>query len=167
MAYTIERAKPEDARDFAHIQTESWKAAFREILSPDVLAASTALDRTTTMYERLIAQQIGNGYLLRVDGLPHCIAWWDATRANDMPGYAELICIHSLQDRWRQGYGSKMIAQVLADMAAAGYQRAMLWVFRENHTTARRFYEKHDFRPNGREKIGLGTVELCYEKALT
>lgn len=166
MAYTIERAKPGDAKDFAYIQTESWKSAFREILSSDVLAASTELDRAMAMYERLIAQQIGYGYLLRVDGAPHCIAWWAATREDDMPGYAELICIHSLQDGWHQGYGSKMMAQVLADMAAAGYQRVMLWVFRENHT-ARHFYEKHGFSANGREKIGLGALELCYEKNLT
>ena len=166
MAYTIERAKPEDAQAFAHIQTESWKAALKEIIPTDVLAASTALDRATAMYEKLIAQQIGNGYLLRVDGVPHCIAWWDVTRENDMPGYAELICIHSLKDRWRQGYGSKMMAHVLSDMAAAGYQRAMLWVFRDNHP-ARQFYEKHEFATNGREKIALGAVELCYEKNLT
>ena len=166
MAYTIERAKPADAQAYAYIQTESWKAAFKGIIPPDVLAASTAMDRATAMYERLIAQQIGNGYLLRVDGKPHCIAWWAATREDDMPGYAELICIHSLQDRWHQGYGSKMMAQVLSDMAAAGHQRAMLWVFRENHPT-RRFYEKHGFTTNGREKIALGAVELCYEKNLT
>lgn len=46
-----------------------------------------------------------------------------------MTGYAELICIHSLQDNWRKGYGSKMMEQILSDMEKAGYAHALLWVF--------------------------------------
>ena len=65
-----------------------------------------------------------------VEGTPHCIAWWDATRENDMPGYAELICIHSLQNLWRKGYGSKMMDAVLRGIAAAGYTKVMLGFLR-------------------------------------
>lgn len=165
MGYTIEKARPGDEQALAHIQTESWKAAFQQILSPDVLEKSTSLALAAVMYQRLLENDVGNGYILRVDGEPHCIAWWDASREADMPGYAELICIHSLPERWHMGYGSRMMQQVLADMAAAGYHRAMLWVFAEN-TAARRFYEKHGFSANNREKIGLGALEICYEKAL-
>ena len=107
------------------------------------------------MYRRLLEAGIGNGYLLRVEGSPHCIAWWDATREKDMPGYAELICIHSLQNRWRMGYGSKMMEAVLRDAAAAGYEKIMLWVFEKN-AGARRFYEANGFSPNGRTQLGLG-----------
>lgn len=97
--------------------------------------------------------------------IPHCIAWWDATREKDMPGYAELICIHSLQDQWRNGYGSKMMNTVLQDITIAGYSKVMLWVFADN-TRARHFYEAHGFTTKGKIKPDCAPTEICYEKCL-
>ena len=80
MEYFIERVKLGDEATLAFIQTESWKAGFNDILSADVLQRCTQIDKATAMYRRLLEQNIGNGYLLRVNGNPHCIAWWDASR---------------------------------------------------------------------------------------
>ena len=165
MEYTIERVKLGDETVLAYIQTESWKAGFKDILSADVLERCTQVDKATAMYRRLLEQRVGNGYLLKVEGEPHCIAWWDAAREKDMPGYAELICIHSLQDKWRKGYGGKMMNTVLEEASAAGFSKVMLWVFEDN-TRARRFYEAHGFTTCGRMKSSLGSLELCYEKNL-
>ena len=98
MPYTINRAVPGDEAALAYIQTESWKAAFGHILPPEELARCTDLERVTAMYRRLLEQDYGHGYLLRVDGKPHCIAWWGDAREPQLEGIAELICIHSLQD---------------------------------------------------------------------
>lgn len=163
MEYTIERVKLGDEKTLAYIQTESWKAAFKDILSPDVLKKCTNLDKATMMYKRLLEQNIGNGYLLKVEGKPHCIAWWDSTRETDMPGYAELICIHSLPNQWRRGYGSKMMDTVLHDISGAGYTKVMLWVFEEN-ARARQFYERHGFTTKGKRKPNIEPIEICYEK---
>lgn len=165
MDYTIERVKLGDEETLAYIQTESWKAAFKGILSDADLTRCTNLEKATAMYRRLLEQNIGNGYLLKADGEPHCIAWWDTTRENDMPGYAELICIHSLQDKWRRGYGSRMMDAVLQDISNAGYSKVMLWVFEDN-ARARRFYEAKGFITKGKIKPGLEPKELCYEKYL-
>lgn len=64
----------------------------------ETLRRCTQMEKATAMYRRLLEQNVWNGYILKIDGNPHCIAWWDATREKDMPGYAELICIHSLPD---------------------------------------------------------------------
>ena len=165
MGYTIERVKLGDEETLAYIQTESWKAGFKDILSADILKRYTQIDKATAMYRRLLEQHIGNGYLLKVEGNPHCIAWWDATRENDMPDYAELICIHSLQNQWRKGYGSKMMGTVLHDIAHAGYSKLMLWVFEDN-TRARKFYESLGFTANGKVKTAMEATEVCYEKEL-
>ena len=96
------------------------------------------------MYKKLLEADKGNGYILEVEEKPHCIAYWDATREADMPGYAELICIHSLQDNWHKGYGSKMIDKIFTDVKKAGYSKMMLWVFTENNR-AIDFYESKGF----------------------
>ena len=165
MEYTIERVKPGDEAALAYIQTESWKAGFKDIIKPDDMQRCTQIDKATAMYRRLLEQNVGNGYLLKVDGEPHCMAWWDATREKDMPGYAELICLHSLQKHWRKGYGSKMMETVLRDVADAGYSKLMLWVFEDN-IRARSFYEAQDFTSTGKTKLNLEQTEMCYEKLL-
>ncbi len=165
MGYTIEYVKSGDEATLAFIQTESWKAGFKDILSKDILTRYTQIDKATEMYQYLLEHNIGNGYLLKVEGNPHCIAWWSATRDEDMPNYAELICIHSLPNQWRKGYGKKMMDAVLHDIKEAGYSKVMLWVFEEN-IRARCFYEKLGFTTTGKTKNDLEATEVCYEKFL-
>ena len=106
-----------------------------------------------------------NGYLMELDGKPHCIAWWSAARDANMAGYAELICLHSLQENWRKGYGRAMMERVLADVKKAGYEKLVLWVF-ENNTRAIQFYKSFGFEPSGRRRPALGAVEEMYSKPL-
>ena len=165
MSISIRRAEAGDEDTLAYIQTESWKAAFCHILDSDTLMRCTDLPRSTAMYRRLLEQGKGNGYLLSVDGTPHCIAWWDRARDADCCACAELICIHSLPDRWHRGDGSRMMKQVLDDIRKAGFEIVVLWVFRQNER-ARQFYEKHGFSPDGKEKAFGGVQEIRYQKQL-
>lgn len=159
--YKIRKAVVGDETVLAYIQTESWKAAFNDILSSDVLNKCTDINRATAMYKRLLDNQIGNGYILEVEGKPHMIAYWDATREDDMSGYAELICIHSLPNNWRKGYGSKMMAHLLNDIVEAGFNKTMLWVFEKNDR-ARRFYEANGFVKSHSVKKGFDATEVMY-----
>ena len=48
----IRKVQQGDEFDLAYIQTESWKAAFKDILSAEILQMSTNLNRATAMYKR-------------------------------------------------------------------------------------------------------------------
>lgn len=158
---TIQKATPSDAETCADIQTKSWQAAFRGILSDEELARATDKARVTAMYTRVLARPEMHGSLLRVDGAPHCVAVWAPSRDADTADFAELVCIHSLPGNWRRGYGSMMMEHLLAEMRAAGYQNAMLWVFAAN-TRARRFYEKYGWTLTGRRRTELGAEAVQY-----
>lgn len=159
--YLIRKVMPGDETVLAYIQTESWKAAFKDILEEEELTRCANFDRATQMYQRLLEEQKGNGYILEISGKGHCIAWWDTSREGDMPDYAELICIHSLQDNWSKGYGSKMMDRVLTDIAEAGYKKVMLWVFEKN-TRARKFYEAKGFVKGEKSKTIKDVTEVIY-----
>ena len=161
----IRRAESGDEACLAHVQTESWKAAFAGIVPAELLAQCTSIEHAEKMYARLLAEQQGNGYILELDGKPHCVAWWDAAREEDMPGAAELRCIHSLPENWRRGCGSRMMERVLADVKAAGYTKLLLWVFTDN-VRAIRFYEAQGFTFGGRKQPAFGTTEEMYVRAL-
>ena len=165
MEARIRSVQQGDANALAYIQTESWKAAFAGILSPETLAKCTNVGKATAMYQRLLDEHKGNGYLLSVDGSPHCIAYWDAARDTAFAGKAELICMHSLPDNWRQGYGSMMMDRVLKDVGKAGYSEVVLWVFRDN-LRARAFYEAKGFSLTDCWKPAFHTEEVLYSKRL-
>lgn len=161
----IRKVQPGDEKALAHIQTESWKAAFADILDSETLTRCTDITKAEKMYKSLIEENKGNGYLLTLNGKAHCIAWWDAARDEDMRGKAELICIHSLPDNWRKGYGRMMMRRVLDDIKNAGYSEVVLWVFSEN-SRARAFYESEGFHTLSKMKSALGTEEICYLKEM-
>ena len=165
MEVFIRKVQQGDANALAYIQTESWKAAFAGILDAEILAKCTNIDRATAMYQGLLDENKGNGYLLTVDGESHCIAYWDAARDPEFVGKAELICIHSLPDNWRKGFGSQMMDLVLMDIKKSGYSEVVLWVFR-NNLRARAFYEAKGFALKGIAKPAFDTEEVLYSKGL-
>lgn len=59
----IRNVRPGDEDSLAYVQTESWKAAFREIVPADILAECTALESTAAMYRRILDEGFGNGTL--------------------------------------------------------------------------------------------------------
>ena len=165
MEVVIRKVQQGDANALAYIQTESWKAAFAGILDAEILATCTNIDRATAMYQGLLDENKGNGYLLTVDGKPHCIAYWDAARDSEFVGKAELICIHSLPDNWRKGFGSQMMDLLLMDIKKSGYSEVVLWVFRDN-LRARAFYEAKGFALKGIAKPAFDTEEVLYSRGL-
>ena len=56
----IRSVRPGDAPQLAHIQTESWKAAFREIIPADILSEYTDPEPVTRMYEHLLTHGIAH-----------------------------------------------------------------------------------------------------------
>lgn len=158
---SIRRAHLGDEAILARIQTESWRAAFAGILDPDTLQSRTEFGRVKAMYLRTLQQQLGRGYILFIGDRPHCIAWWDAARDERLTGKAEIICIHSLPDNWRRGYGSQMMDFLLSDIRGAGYREAVLWVFRDN-LPARAFYEAKGFHLTDYSATALGAQEVLY-----
>lgn len=161
----LKKAAPEDARTLAYIQCESWKSAFRGILSDEDLTRRTDVQKTEAMYERVLSDPAMHLTIETVDEKPHCIAVWSRSRADLGKAAAELICIHSLPDKWRRGYGSKMMEHVLAEIKEAGYTEVILWVFEQN-TRARGFYEKHGFTLGTETRNNFGAAEMMYFKKL-
>ncbi|MGL5640750.1 MAG: GNAT family N-acetyltransferase [Paraclostridium sp.] len=161
----IRKVKNGDAKTLAYIQTESWKSAFSQILSKEDLDKYTNIDKATEMYKMLLSKNIGNGFILSVDDIPHCIAYWDKARVDKMEGYAEVICIHSLCANWGKGYGTMMMDYILREIKEAGFDKVILWVFEENKR-ARRFYENQGFILTSESKKFCDVVEVMYCKKL-
>ncbi len=53
----IRRVCPGDEERLAYVQTESWKAAFREIVPAEILAKCTELEPARAMYRHLLNER--------------------------------------------------------------------------------------------------------------
>lgn len=161
----IRNAEKSEEEILAWVQTESWKAAFSGILPENELEKATCLTKVKEMYRKILEQgsvKIKVGF---IEGIPHCIAGWRQSHNQKGTQTAELICIHSMQAHWGQGFGSQMIKEILQNMKGEGYAEVMLWVFEEN-SRARRFYEKHGFHQNQARKVIHGITEVMYNRML-
>ena len=161
----IRKANPGDEQVLAYIQTESWKAAFVNILSPEELERCTNLQKAEQMYHSVLRREGCNMAIEFVADQPHCIAAWGKNRCDLGDTVGELICIHSLQNNWAKGYGSAMMEYVLTQLQQANYEAVILWVFEEN-SRARKFYEKHGFELTEQKKMANGIAELMYMKKI-
>ena len=162
---SIRKANPGDEEVLAYIQTESWKAAFADILSTEELERCTNLQNAKKMYHSVLRHEGCNMAIEFVAGQRHCIAAWGKNRCALGDAVGELICIHRLQTGWGKCYGSAMMEYVLAQLQREGYESAILWVFEAN-TRARHFYEKHGFELTDQKKVANGIWELLYMRSL-
>ena len=154
-----------DEKILATIQSESWKTAFIGILDPEELERCTDINRNELMYKKVLQDPHIRLVIEMVEGRPHCIAGWSKNRNGLESNVAELICIHSLCERWHQGYGSMMMNYILNEIRQTGYEEIILWVFEKN-TRARKFYEKHGFVFSGKLSQSHGVKEMMYTRKL-
>lgn len=165
MNVAIRKAKIDDVKILAYIQTESWKAAFADIISADDMKRCTDISKAETMYENVLESGYAEISILEIDEKPHCIAAWSKARNPEFSDSAELICIHSLYDNWGKGYGTMMMNHIFNEIKNSGYNSVLLWVFEKN-TSARKFYEKHGFLLTDNTQTAYGVVEVMYRKNL-
>lgn len=64
MEIQIRRVQMGDEAALAFVQTESWKAAFGNLLNKETLEKCTDIQRATAMYKKLLDERKGNGYIL-------------------------------------------------------------------------------------------------------
>ncbi len=165
MNITIRKAKLGDEKILAFIQTESWKSAFVDIISAEDMERCTDIAKAEAMYENVLKSGYAEMSILELNGKPHCIAAWSKARNPQISDCAELICIHSLCDKWGKGYGSMMMNHIIDEINNSGYNSVLLWVFEKN-TRARTFYEKHGFELTNNTQISYNAVEVMYRKEL-
>lgn len=161
----IRKAVPGDEAVLAEIHRESWRAGFADILSMEELERATDLQRATQGYHNALLREDSHIAIEFVEEQPHCFAAWGKNRYDLGEHVAELICIHSLQDKWARGYGSAMMRYVLAHLQQQKYESVILWVFEAN-LRARKFYEKHGFTLTGQKKLERSAPEVMYMKSL-
>ena len=144
---TVRPAVPEDAPAMGRVHTDAWRWAYDGLFDPAFLARRDA-GRSAAMWQRVMAEGSSVVLVAERDGAVVGFASGGASRDDDAPGAGELYAIYLDPGTYRTGVGSALMAGVLDELVAAGYDQAILWVL-EGNERARPFYERWGWRPDG------------------
>lgn len=150
----VRNAELSDMKQLGHIMSVSFKTAFQGFVSRQTLDACAREDACAALLEGLYLE----GKMHFLIGGDKGMLCWQETEAG-----AEIVAIHSLPESWGTGLGHAMLTEALEEI---GEKPVFLWAFQDNQR-ARRFYEKHGFRWDGRERVSEfdGAVEVRYVKS--
>ncbi|MEV6194633.1 GNAT family N-acetyltransferase [Streptomyces sp. NPDC051920] len=162
----------DDCERVAEIRVGGWRSAYKGLIPQSYLDRLSVAEDAARRRERLgqgdaavvnlVAERAG-----RVVGWAcHGPGRDDEVRSGD----AELYAIYVDPDVLGQGVGQALLRESVDRCAAAGHERMLLWVLKEN-TAARRFYERAGFGPDGAEEPfeadGVAVPEVRYARVLT
>lgn len=139
----------------AQVHTRSWQVGYRGQLPQDLLDELEPA-RRAEMWRRWLDRE-GDDLLAFVARDEHeQVIGFTASgepRDDDVPTTCgELYAIYVEPDRWSGGIGTELLTTTTDALREAGYDRATLWVLSSNQRS-RRFYERHGWEPDGREKV--------------
>jgi ribosomal protein S18 acetylase RimI-like enzyme len=141
-----------DVPPVAAMHVAAWRAAYRGIMSQDVLDG-LSVDERGEVWRRSLGDSRRKNVLCELDGqVVGFISWGPSRDADAGPTTAELYAAYVHPEYWRRGIGTAMWHE--ADAHATGrYSDMTLWVLAENRS-ARRFYERIGFLEEpGAEKL--------------
>ena len=141
-----------DARAVAQIHVDSWRAAYRDLLSAGFLA-ELSVDAREAMWRDAIATGTPSLLVAKDDRGDEAVRGWlsfGACRDDGAPtSEAEVWALYVAPDSWAGGIGRALWQHARASMCEQGYRSCSLWVFAQNEG-AIRFYRAVGFAPDAR-----------------
>ena len=149
----IRRMKPEDAEAVTDVLIDTWKTAYRGIVSDDVLDhqdREMLIDRRKRQYKDYIVAE-ANG---RVVG--YCWYVNDNSFSEELSDIdCEIVAIYVLPETERKGVGRKMFSYAVEDLKKQGRTKMVIWCLKDN-STGREFYQKMGGTIIGEHKTHIG-----------
>jgi ribosomal protein S18 acetylase RimI-like enzyme len=148
---TIRWATVEDAGAIADVHIASWRAAYRDLLPAERLAALDLATRTRQWSEWLSAGGERRETLAAVRG-GEIVGFATLRMPTPDPGepddVAEIPALYLRPEARRAGIGRRLVNESLREMRDRGFREAILWML-EGNEPARAFYEATGWRLDG------------------
>jgi len=159
------KATPQDNLDISKISVESWKFAYKGIMSDATLDALD-YEKRATYRSKFLEKTTLSTYVCFENGRPVGFVDYELCRdddCNDQVG--EIWAIYVLPKVIGSFIGKKLFHIAADDLASKGCIEITVWVLSENKL-ARAFYERQEFFVDGVEKKYQGLREIRYRKKL-
>ncbi|WP_165845381.1 GNAT family N-acetyltransferase [Streptacidiphilus pinicola] len=167
MQLTVREAVAADAAQVVRVRTDAWRAAYAGVIPPAYLDELDATAAPARLAEYLRCRPDGRRYLVAEQGglvTGFVIAGTERpsieSARGERRGFGEVHALYVHPDAWFTGTGATLLRTATDALADAGHHTLSLWVLERNEQ-ARRFYERHGWRPDGaRDELLLGGALL-------
>jgi ribosomal protein S18 acetylase RimI-like enzyme len=144
----VRQAQGRDVPSIAEIHVRSWQAAYRGILSDELLDGLSVSERETSwrallrahdgLWLNLVAERDGGGLA------GFCSVATPSRDEDATERTAEVGALYVDPSQWRLGAGGAMLETALEELSRRRYRDVILWVLPENHA-ALAFYDRFGF----------------------
>ena len=144
MSFQIKIACPNDANSIAYIICETWKEAYKDIISKEFMKEKTNIEDRTILFKKILSENKQSAYIILDNNKPCGVLPCEVSRDEDFTVTFEIIAIYFLPEYWGKGFESHTIEYVIKEIKNKGYNKISLWTLEKNER-AKRFYEKCGF----------------------
>jgi GNAT superfamily N-acetyltransferase len=146
-------ATSHDARAVAAVHVDSWRQGYAGLIDQRVLDG-LSVDERAEGWVRWIENPEQPHRLVVAEIAGHIVGWatFGPARDEGMSEHGELAGLYVHPDFWSQRIGHGLLRRVEAELHAAGFEHAYLWVLRGNDRAAS-FYSRHGWDADGAEKV--------------
>lgn len=140
-------ASVSDAPALAAVFVRCWQTAYRGIVADDIIDGLNRFE-LERRWARFIEEQ--GVFVVRVDGT--AVGMTRIGADPDDPDRGHLFSLYVDPSKSGAGLGRALLARATAELAAAGYRTATLWVFADNER-ALRFYRAAGWSETGGHRV--------------
>ena len=150
----IREATVEDSARIAEIEVLSSRYAYKNIVSDECLYNDLTVEKRIPVYSNWIEQKRFDLYVYEEPdtGLIKGMMGIGMCEDEDKENTFELHFIYLDPDYVRMGIGSEMLEFFENKGKVINCREFIIWVLEEN-AMGRKFYEKHSYRPDGKDKM--------------
>jgi GNAT superfamily N-acetyltransferase len=160
-------AIPSDATAIAELHHATVFAAYASIYGPGW--TPRPFDQRLDTWRRNLTPGSGIDILVcEVDGLMVGFAGLGPNRDGLGASFGEIYTLYVHTDRQRRGIGAVLLHEAELRLSNRGFSEAVLWTL-EHNQSARSFYERHDWQPDGAtvpDDDRADLLEVRYRKSL-
>lgn len=152
----IRLAEKKDAQVIAKVHIDTWRSAYKGIMSDSFLNSLDLNKFTNGWLKTLSTQGEGNYLVVESEGTIIAFCTFGSARDEDLDNTesAELVAINVSPLYWRKEVGSQLLINII-NRLKENYSTLYLWVAEKN-VNATSFYIKHGFKAEGKTKVDTG-----------
>ena len=139
-----------DSISASAIYAASWKAAYKNIYSVELLSAIPS-DFWVAAFNNNYKTHRFEIAILKNDGEDLGAGGYGLSRDYPEKNYGEITSIYFIEKAWGKGFAQALMNFMMKKLNAMGYPKIHVWVLKDN-MRAQVFYEKCGFNKTGNEK---------------